>query len=75
VACEFSYSDLNGHELFSVSDMNDNLPIPNVGETIKIERNRYLVKSVRLVPRENNVAAKEYRVCVAPVGDASQATG
>ena len=75
MACEFSYSDLNGHEVFSVSDMNDNLPIPNVGETIKIERNRYLVQSVRLVPPKNNVAARECRVCVTSVDGATQATG
>jgi hypothetical protein len=73
VACAFLYSDPNGREVFSVTDMNDNLPIPNVGETLKLGRNRYVVQSVKMVESRIANALRQCRICVMLVEDIAQA--
>jgi hypothetical protein len=76
VARAFLYSDRNGHEVFSVLDVNDNLPIPVIGETIKLNRNRYVVESVRVVEsRKVSNGPTQCHVCVTPLEDMARAAG
>ncbi len=73
MACAFQYSDPNGREVFSVTDMNDNLPVPNIGETLKLDRNRYTVQSVKMFePRISAQALRQCRICVMLVEDVAQ---
>ena len=63
--CTYLYSDRNGREVFRATDPDEQLPIPQVGETIKLDRHRYRVESVRLVESLSPATLpKEYRVRV-----------
>ena len=62
MSCAYLYSGRTGREIFRVTDFNNNFPIPRVGETIKLDRNRYTVESVKV--RESSTLLTEYRVRV-----------
>jgi|HubBroStandDraft_6_1064221.scaffolds.fasta_scaffold193004_3 hypothetical protein len=67
--CAYLFSDRYGHEILSVADLADQLPIPLVGETIKLHHDRYKVESVKMIesPSPGSLAT-EYRVRVLFVG-------
>lgn len=72
--CTYLYSDRNGREVFRATDPDEQLPIPQVGETIKLERQRYKVEYIRLVESLSPATLpKEYRVRVQLIEERAQA--
>jgi hypothetical protein len=70
----YLYSDRNGREVFRAIDPDEQLPVPEVGETIKLDRHRYKVEYVRLVESISPATLpKEYRVRVHPIEERAQA--
>jgi hypothetical protein len=65
MACLYLYSDRSGREIFRAIDPDERLPVPQIGETIKLDRQRYTVEYVRLVASISSATLpKEYRVRV-----------
>ena len=72
----YLYSDGNGKEIFRAADPGEQLPVPQVGEIIKLDRHRYRVEYVRLVESLSPATLpKEYRVRVERIEDRAQAAG
>lgn len=70
----YLYSDRNGHEVFRAIDPDERLPVPEVGETIRLDRHRYTVEYVRLVESISPATLpKEYRVRVHLLEERAQA--
>jgi hypothetical protein len=68
MCCAYLYSDQTGRELFRLTDPGDELPIPAIGETIKFNRNRYQIISVRVVESPSPATlATEYRIRMLPI--------
>jgi hypothetical protein len=65
LAYAFVYSEPNGREVFKVTDVNENLPIPNSGETVKLDCKRYVIQTVKIVEsRKHDSEAKQCRISV-----------
>ena len=47
--CAYLYTDRSGCEIFRLTDVADQLPIPAAGETIRLLNTCYLVESVKMV--------------------------
>jgi hypothetical protein len=63
MCCAYLYSDRAGRELFRVTDLGDELPIPAIGETIKFNHHRYQVASVKVIESPSpKTLATEYRI-------------
>lgn len=72
----YLYSDRNGREVFRATDPDEQLPVPQVGETIKLDRQRYKVESVRLLESLSPATLpKEYRVRVQQIEERAQGAG
>jgi len=67
--CAYLYTDRSGCEIFRLTDVADQLPIPAAGETIRLHNSRYLVESVKMVESLSPARlATEYRSCFANRG-------
>jgi hypothetical protein len=74
MSCLYLYSDRNGREIFRAVDPDERLPVPEIGETIKLDRHRYTVEYVRLVQSISPATLpKEYRVRVHQLEERAQA--
>jgi hypothetical protein len=72
--CAYLFSDPYGRQILSVADLGDQLPIPTVGETIKLDHSRYKVESVKKIESSSpDGLATEYRVRLLLVGGFSLA--
>jgi hypothetical protein len=70
----FLYSDRSGREVFRAIDPGEQLAVPEVGETIKLDRHRYKVEYVRLLESLSPATLpKEYRVRVQLLEERAQA--
>jgi hypothetical protein len=70
----YLYSDRTGREVFRAIDPDERLPVPEVGETIKLESHRYTIEYVRLIESISPATLpKEYRVRVHPIEERAQA--
>ena len=70
----YRYADSSGREVFRAMDPNEQLPVPEVGEIIKLDRRRYKVEYVRLVESFSPATLpKEYRVRVQLIEERAQA--
>ena len=73
--CAHLYCDRNGREVFRVTDPEDLLPAPTVGEMIKHHQRRYTIESVLFVESLSpSTLATEYRVRLEPIEEFSQST-
>lgn len=70
----YLYADSGGREVFRAIDPNEQLPVPEVGEIIKLDRHRYKVEYVRLIESLSPATLpREYRVRVQPIEERAEA--
>lgn len=70
----YLYADSSGREVFRAIDPDEQLPVPEVGEIIKLDRHRYKVEYVRMVESLSPATLpKEYRVRVQLLEERAQA--
>jgi hypothetical protein len=74
MSCVYLYADRSGREVSRAIDPDAQLPVPEVGEIIKLDRYRYKVEYVRLVESLSRAPSpKEYRVRVELIEEHAQA--